>query len=84
MYKKRAALESPEVCFVAGKSVGNAVQRNRAKRRLKEAARRIDFEPAMEHVFVATRDVLDVPFDTLIDWMRTGAGRTQNAGGINA
>ncbi len=60
----------PEAGFVAGKKVGNAVARNRAKRRMREAARRVHLSPNTAYVFVATPDVLDVPFDTLVEWFR--------------
>jgi len=56
------------VGFVAGKKVGNAVARNRAKRRLREVVRRVSLEPEMAYVFVATVDVLDAPFPTLVEW----------------
>jgi ribonuclease P protein component len=59
----------PEAGFVAGKKVGNAVARNRAKRRLREAARRVDLAPGIAYVFVATDQVLHVPFTTLVAWM---------------
>jgi len=74
-YRTPGTIDEPEACFVAGKGVGNAVARNRAKRRLREAARRIELEPATAHVFVARRDVLDVPFTTLVDWMQSSASR---------
>jgi len=75
VYCAPGELDEAEAGFVAGKAVGNAVKRNRAKRRLREAARRIELEPATAHVFVASRDVLDVPFDTLVDWMQASIGR---------
>ncbi len=78
MYRAPGECDEPEAGFVAGKAVGNAVQRNRAKRRLREAARRIELEPATAHVFVASRDVLDVPFDTLVDWMQASVGKEPN------
>jgi len=74
VYQNPGAIAEPEAGFVAGKKVGNAVERNRAKRRLREAARRIELAPATAHVFVASRGVLAVPFDTLVDWMQAGAG----------
>jgi ribonuclease P protein component len=87
VYRAPGELDEPEVCFVAGKAVGNAVERNRAKRRLREAARRIELEPATAHVFVASRDVLDVPFDTLVDWLQASVDRqadmTTDRAGVN-
>lgn len=58
-----------EVGVVAGKNVGNAVQRNRAKRRLREAARRVDLEPSTAYVLVASQEVLDVSFRRLVEWL---------------
>jgi len=58
----------PEVGVVAGKNIGNAVRRNRAKRRLREAARRVDLRPNTAYVVVASVDVLDVQFDELVGW----------------
>ncbi len=59
----------PEVGVVAGKSVGNAVQRNRAKRRLREVANRVTFRHDTAYVVVASRDVLDAQFGELVNWM---------------
>jgi ribonuclease P protein component len=68
-----------EVGFVAGKKVGNAVARNRAKRRLREAFRRVNLAPATTYVVIAERGVVDAPFASLIAWLeiavRDGAVR---------
>ncbi len=61
---------TPEVGVVAGKSVGNAVQRNRAKRRLREVAQAVDLQPHTAYVVVASPQVLDAPFSELNDWMQ--------------
>jgi ribonuclease P protein component len=58
-----------EVGFVAGKKVGNAVARNRAKRRLREAARRVQLSPATTYVVIADRDVVDAPFTSVVTWL---------------
>lgn len=52
------------VAIVAGKAVGNAVRRNRVKRRLRAAARQARL-PAVDLVVDARRAAIDVPFDTL-------------------
>jgi ribonuclease P protein component len=66
--KARGDTATPHVGFVAGKNVGNAVQRNRAKRRLREAANEVDLEPNTAYVVVASPDVLGVQFDELVNW----------------
>ena len=52
------------VAVVAGKAVGNAVRRNRAKRRLRAAARQARL-PAVDLVVDARRSAIDAPFDRL-------------------
>ena len=59
--------ESVRVGFSVSKRVGNAVQRNRAKRRMRAA-----LTPMLSHlaggfnvIFVAKKDVLDAPFSEL-------------------
>jgi len=66
-----------EVAVVAGRKVGNAVQRNRAKRRLREAVRRTPLRPGTAYVFIASPAVVEAPFDRLVDDVRrvvTGEG----------
>ena len=76
----RALSESNDVtkvAVVAGKRVGNAVLRNRAKRRIREALRQVPI-PAGEHIaVVAGPTTPDVPFATLVSWLE-GALRARS------
>ena len=60
----------PEVGVVAGRSVGNAVERNRAKRRIREALRTVELQRGVVYVVVASQAVLGVEFDRLGRWIR--------------
>lgn len=60
----RASASEPHVAIVASRRVGSAVRRNRAKRRLRAAARAARL-PACELVVDARSGALDAPFDTL-------------------
>ncbi|MFD2344469.1 ribonuclease P protein component [Sinorhizobium terangae] len=56
------------VGFTVTKKHGNAVERNRMRRRLKEAVRLsagFAMKPGHDYVIVARRDLLHAPFDTL-------------------
>lgn len=68
----------PQVAFVAGKRVGNAVRRNRAKRRLRSAMSRMRLRDGMTYVVIARRGVVDAPFARLVEWLtkatQTGPG----------
>lgn len=57
----------PTVGFVAGKRIGSAVARNRAKRRMREAAARCALKADTVYVLVADRSVLSADFDRLVD-----------------
>jgi len=69
--------EPPRVAFVAGRSVGNAVRRNRAKRRLREALRLVAVPGGKDYVVVATPAVVDAPFETLVTWARRALGKEE-------
>jgi ribonuclease P protein component len=62
------------VGYVAGKRVGKAVVRNRAKRRLREAVRRIALEPGYDYVLIADASVATAAFATLVSWVDEGVG----------
>jgi ribonuclease P protein component len=60
----------PRVGFTVTKKHGNAVERNRMRRRLKEAVRLhagFAMQPGHDYVVVARRDVLSAPFDALAE-----------------
>ncbi len=63
----------PRYGFIASKKVGNAVQRNRAKRRLKEAVRRLGldkgYKPSRslyDYVLIARQATLNCEFGNLL------------------
>jgi len=61
--------EPPRVGFTVTKKHGNAVERNRMRRRLKEAVRLsagFAMQPGHDYVVVARRDVLGASFDKLV------------------
>ena len=60
----------PRVAVTAGKQVGGAVDRNRAKRRMREAIAQAPIRHGREYVLVATPVVVDAPFEELTAWVR--------------
>jgi ribonuclease P protein component len=64
--------------FTATRKVGNAVVRNRAKRRLREAARALAPElarPGSAYVFIARMGTADRPWDRLLDDVKSALTR---------
>jgi ribonuclease P protein component len=60
---------SPLVGMAVGRSVGGAVERNRAKRRLREALAGAPLRPDRDYVVIAGRPVLEAPFGELVGWV---------------
>lgn len=59
---------APRVGFTVTKKVGNAVVRNRIRRRLKEAVRTNaagDMQPGSDYVIVGREDILAAPFSEI-------------------
>lgn len=63
---------TPQVGVVAGKRVGSAVSRNRAKRRMRAAASLCSLKPDTVYVLVAERGVLTADFPRLVEWISAG------------
>lgn len=60
--------------FTATKKIGGAVVRNRAKRRLREAARQLLprlARPGWDYVFIARQDTADIGWPRLLDDMES-------------
>lgn len=70
----RRADEGPaRVGLTVTRKIGNAVERNRIRRRLREAIRiyaEADMVPGIDYVIVARREVLSAPFATLSEELR--------------
>lgn len=78
----------PRIGFTVSRKVGNAVERNRVRRRLREVARRVPAvaaQPGRDYVLVGRRAGLNAPFEALVDdftsaLQRLHQGRGQAAG----
>jgi ribonuclease P protein component len=58
------------VAVVAGRRVGTAVARNRAKRRLREALRRAAVPGGRDYIVIASAAVNEAPFEDVVAWIR--------------
>lgn len=85
--------EDAGVGFTVTKKVGNSPERNRIKRRLREAARLCagDFAPGRDYVLVARREALGQPFarmvadlSSLIRKVHLNSPQSSGSGGRNA
>lgn len=57
----------PRIGIVAGKRVGKAVNRNRAKRRLREAASQADLRMNTDYILIAGPGCNEIAFRHLVD-----------------
>ena len=75
---RRDGVETVRLGFTATRKVGNAVIRNRTKRRLREAARAVApllAVPGSDYVFVARMGTADRPWDRLLDDVKSALTR---------
>jgi ribonuclease P protein component len=75
---RQDGVETVRLGFTATRKVGNAVIRNRAKRRLREAARAtapLLAVPGSDYVFVARMGTADRPWDRLLDDVKSALTR---------
>lgn len=56
----------PRIGIVAGKKVGNAVNRNRAKRRLREAASQASLRPHTDYILIASPECNEIAMHDII------------------
>jgi ribonuclease P protein component len=63
------------VAVVAGRRVGSAVARNRAKRRLREALRRATVPDGRDYIVTASAAVNEAPFEDVVAWVRQAVER---------
>lgn len=83
---RRDGVETVRLGFTATRKVGNAVIRNRAKRRLREAARAMApllAVPGSDYVFIARMGTAARPWDRLLDDVKSALTRlaTQSTAG---
>jgi ribonuclease P protein component len=70
----------PRIGFTASKKVGNAVARNRAKRRLRALAREVlqpRVQPSLDYVLVGRHTTVTRPWSKLVQDLETAINRTQ-------
>lgn len=69
--RKRGDTDGPRVGYTCSKKIGNAVTRNRAKRRLREAARLVlgsQAQPGWDYVLIGRpSETVSRPFNLLVD-----------------
>lgn len=74
---------APRVGFTVTKRQGNAAERNRMRRRLKEAVRLaagFAMQPGYDYVVVGRRDVLEAPFTALVEELKTRISQPPRTG----
>lgn len=57
------------VGLVVSKSTGNAVTRNRIKRRLRHSLRAVQLKPGTDYVIIGTSQVADALHPQLMGWL---------------
>ena len=64
------------VGLVVSKSTGDAVTRNRIKRRLRHSLRAVQLKPGMDYVIIGNSQVADAPHPQLMGWLERALEET--------
>jgi ribonuclease P protein component len=76
--RERSDRHPPRFGFTVSKKVGNAVERNRVRRRLREIVRRLPsgrLRPGCDYVLIGRRAAMALPFDRLVQDFAGALGR---------
>jgi len=79
--RQRGDMENPRIGFTATRKIGNAVMRNRARRRLKAAAAEIlstAAKPGYDYVLIGRAATLTRPWSDLLEDMRLALSRVHS------
>ncbi|MGZ3410467.1 MAG: ribonuclease P protein component [Xanthobacteraceae bacterium] len=79
--RERNDRRPPRVGFTVSKKVGNAVERNRVRRRLREVVRRSAsdrLKTGCDYVLIGRRAAIALPFDRLAEDFKGALGRVGN------
>jgi len=68
----------PRVGIVAGKRVGGAVARNRAKRRLRATLREVSLAEDTTYVVIADAEVVDADYRRLVGWLQSAVDQLRS------
>jgi len=64
------------VGLVVSKGTGDAVTRNRIKRRLRHSLRAVQLKPGTDYVIIGNSQVADAPQPLLMGWLERVLGET--------
>ena len=81
--RRRDDLGPIRIGFTVTKKNGNAPERNRIRRRLREVVKRVDcvaMRPHSDYVLVGRRAALTRDFADMVDDLRTALGRIERSG----
>jgi ribonuclease P protein component len=80
--RERNDRRPPRVGFTVSKKVGNAVERNRVRRRLREVVRRSSppdrLKTGCDYVLIGRRAAMTLPFERLAEDFKGALGRVGN------
>ena len=80
--KKRGDTRAPRVGFTVTKKAGNAVERNRIRRRLRAAVKNVEgkAQPGFDYVLIARREAIVTPFAILVSDLERALKRLHKMG----